>query len=370
MTTFLDLNIAPEICEALRRQGIDRPTEVQSRVIPLAGSCRDIVAQSKTGSGKTLAYLLPVLAKVKAAAATQALIITPTRELAMQVGRVLARLAEATKIRSLIICGGRDIFEQKHKLAKAPQVVVGTPGRLVDHLRRRSIMLNRVNRVILDEADEMMKRGFREDIATLIDETAADRQLMMFSATMPPAVRALSKRYMNNPQEIIIKDDPVSVENIEQIRIDTQDDSKTEKLSRLLTEQQPYLAMVFCRTKKRAADLAMELAGRGFAVDELHGDLTQNKRNQVLKRFRRAELQILVATDLAARGLDIEGITHVYNYDLPIDAESYLHRIGRTGRAGQKGVAVTFVNSREYPKLRQIEAAVKSKLKKATRDSK
>ena len=364
MASFRELKLSEEIAEALRRRGIREATPVQERAIPAVRSGRDVIVKARTGTGKTLAFLLPVMEKIKSVPVAQALVMTPTRELAVQIGRVASFLEEATGVRSLVIYGGRDIERQKERLRRHPQLIIGTPGRLLDHIRRRTIDISRLNKVVLDEADEMMKMGFLEDVGELIGCTAPDRQLMLFSATIPDRVRALSGRYMDRPEEITIDPEQPTLEAIRQVVVDTREETKIDQLCRIIDEEQPYLAMVFCISRERASWVAMELARRGYLADELHGDMTQTQRAQVLRRFRRAELQVLVATDIAGRGLDIEGVTHVVNFDLPRDADRYIHRIGRTGRAGGTGTAITFVNAHEYDRLRRIESAIKSRLEK------
>ena len=365
MTTFKDLGIRSELVDVLHYQGIREATPVQEQAIPAVRAGRDCIVQAQTGTGKTLAFLLPIIEKLKPqAAVAQALVVTPTRELAIQIAKVAKSVGEAAGISSLVIYGGQDIERQKQKLRRHPQLIIGTPGRLLDHLRRRTIDLSRVNKVVLDEADEMMRLGFLEDVELLLKETAPDRQLMLFSATMPDRIRALSLRYMRAPENIAVKSEHVTLDAIEQVIVDTTEETKLDKLCELINQDQPYLAMVFCHTKQRAHMVTMALAARGYLVDELHGDLSQVQRALVLKRFRKAELQILCATDIAARGLDIEGVTHVFNYDIPHDAESYIHRIGRTGRAGEHGKAVTFVNARQYDLLRRIESGIKGRIAK------
>ena len=291
--------------------------------------------------------------------------LAPTRELALQIAKVAALVGEAAGVTSLVLYGGQDIERQKQKLRRHPQLIIGTPGRLLDHLRRGTLDLSQVNKVVLDEADEMMKLGFIEDVEHLLGEVASDRQFLLFSATMPERVKGLARAYMKAPEDIVIKGEHVTLENIEQEIIDTREETKLDTLCDVINRHQPYLAMVFCHTKARVHQVTMALAARGYLVDELHGDLTQVQRSLVLKRFRTAKLQILVATDIAARGLDIEGVTHVVNYDIPRDTEAYIHRIGRTGRAGEKGVAITFVNARQYTQLRRIEAGIKARIEKA-----
>ena len=363
-TTFESLGVSGEIATMLKNSGITTPTEAQILAIPKARKGGDLIFQSQTGTGKTLAYLLPIFEKLKKAAATQVLIIAPTRELAIQIGKVAAKIAEVTGHEVATIHGGSDFLRESDKLSKIPALVVGTPGRLLDHIQRKRLNLSSVNRVVIDEADEILRRGFLEETEALISKTAADRDIWLFSATIPASVRAISRRYMKNPVEILLKAEEVNLKNIRQETVTVREDTKCDTLCSLINEQQPYLALVFCRTKERAAELALELAKRGYLADELHGDLTQAQRKRVLEDFKKAKLQILVATDLATRGLDIEGLTHVYNYDLPIDAESYIHRIGRTGRGGAEGVSVTLATAKDYDKLRKIEAAIKNKLVK------
>ena len=366
MTAFKDLGISANICQTLQKKGIKEATPAQEAAIPLVRASKDVIVQAQTGTGKTLAFLLPILEKIKPQAEiAQALVVTPTRELAIQIAKVAALAGEAAGISSLVIYGGQDIERQKQKLRRHPQLIIGTPGRLLDHLRRQTIDLSKVNKVVLDEADEMLRLGFIEDVEVLLKASANDRQLMLFSATMPDRVKALARRYMNVPENIQIKSEHVTLDSIEQVIIDTTEDTKIDKLCECINSDNPYLAMVFCHTKERAHKVTMALAARGYLVDELHGDLSQVQRALVLKRFRKAELQILCATDIAARGLDIEGVTHVFNFDIPHDAESYIHRIGRTGRAGEAGKAITFVNARQYDLLRRIETGIKNRIRKA-----
>ena len=366
MTSFEEFGLSPSVVEVLRQHGIREATPVQERAIPVLRAGRDAIVQAQTGTGKTLAYLLPLVERIKPQAETaQALVLAPTRELAQQIDKVASVVCGAADVTSLVLYGGQDIERQKQKLRRHPQLIIGTPGRLLDHLRRQTIDLSQVNKVVLDEADEMMRLGFIEDVETLLEATAADRQLMLFSATMPDRVKALSTRYMTAPQNLEIKSEHVTLDAIDQVIIDTREETKIDKLCEIINQEQPYLAMVFCHTRARVHQVTMALAARGYLVDELHGDLTQVQRALVLKRFRTAKLQILVATDIAARGLDIEGVTHVINYDLPRDTEAYIHRIGRTGRAGEKGTAITFVNARQYDQLRRIEAGIKARIAKA-----
>ncbi|WP_106627258.1 DEAD/DEAH box helicase [Selenomonas massiliensis] len=365
MTHFDQLGVSETLCALLKKQGITEPTPVQEQALPPMRAGRDVIAQAQTGTGKTLAFLLPLLEKIKPqGAAAQALVIAPTRELAIQITRVAEPLGAALGIGTVVIYGGADIERQKEKLRRQPQLIIGTPGRLLDHVRRGTLALGSVNKVVLDEADEMLKMGFIEDVETLLTKTAQDYQLALFSATMPERIVRLTKRFMTNPAHIRIEGERATLENIEQIALSVSEGTKLDRLCASINEEAPYLAMVFCATKERTRKLMMELAQRGYLVDALSGDLTQTQRAFVLRRFRAAKLQILCATDIAARGLDIEGVTHVYNYDLPPTVTDYIHRIGRTGRAGAQGKAITLVAAHQHEKLRKMEAALKERLRR------
>ena len=366
MMPFAEIGVSEALCTLLKNRGISVPTPVQERAVPAMRAGRDVIAQAQTGTGKTLAFLLPVLEKIKPqGAVVQALVIAPTRELAIQIARVAEPLAALLGIGTVLVYGGADIERQKEKLRRHPQLVIGTPGRLLDHVRRGTLALGSVNKVVLDEADEMLKLGFIEDVETLLEHTAQDYQLALFSATMPERIVQLTKRFMHNPARIKIEGEHTTLENIEQIALSVNEGEKLDRLCASINEEAPYLAMVFCATKERTHALMMALAGRGYLVDALSGDLTQTQRAFVLRQFRAAKLQILCATDIAARGLDIEGVTHVYNYDLPPTVTDYIHRIGRTGRAGARGRAITLVTARQHEKLRKIEAALKERLARA-----
>ena len=362
---FEDLKVSAALCEILRRQGISEPTPVQERVIPSARSGKDLIIQSKTGTGKTLAFLLPTLERLKKISVAQELIVAPTRELATQISKVAAELCVALEIDSILICGGQDIDRQKEKLRRIPQLIIGTPGRILDHVRRGTINLASVNKIVIDEADELLKLGFIEDVENLIRETAADRQLILCSATIPARIRQLAADFMRSPKEIFVEAKTVTLENINQVVVKVKPEKKFARLLEILQEENPYLAIIFCAKKETAANLALELATKKFLVEELHGDLTQQQRNFVMKKFRTAEIQILVATDIAARGLDIEGVTHVISYDVPRDVETYIHRIGRTGRAGESGSAITLVTADEIERLRKIEVGIKKQIRVA-----
>jgi ATP-dependent RNA helicase DeaD len=364
-TSFSALGIRPELTQFLQATGISRPTPVQVQAIPALMSGKDVIAQAQTGTGKTLAFLLPILEKIKPSAPhVQALIITPTRELALQITAEAAKLANILDINVLSVHGGKDVTEQIRKLKGQPHVVIGTPGRLLDHVRRKTLVLAGVSRLVLDEADQMLHMGFLEEVNELIELTSAKRQIMLFSATMPPKVKGLAARYMDKPADIRIQTENITLDEIKQIMVELPEESKLDRLCSMIDEYQPYLAIVFCHTKERAKAVNTALIQRGYNTDELHGDLSQAKRTQVMRRFSEAKLQILVATDIAARGLDIEGVTHVFSYDIPHDPESYIHRIGRTGRAGETGTAITFISPGEHMYLRLIEQGIKASIEK------
>lgn len=362
---FLTLGIRPEVNSHLKELGITQPTPIQAKAIPLLMAGKDLVAQSQTGTGKTLAFLIPILEHVDVNKPyVQALVVTPTRELALQISKEAKKLADKLGVNVLSIYGGHTLEKQMNQLKGKTHVVIGTPGRLLDLFRRKALNLAGVSKLVLDEADQMLHMGFLDDVEELLNQTSAKRQTMLFSATIPSRIRTLASRYMVKPTDIRLQAQNVTLDEIKQVIVETSQEEKLDRLCSMIDEYRPYLAMVFCHTKQRAIALNAALAQRGYEVDELHGDLSQNKREQVMRRFRNAKLQILVVTDIAARGLDIEGITHVFNYDIPHDVESYIHRIGRTGRAGQTGTAVTFVVPGEHTYLRMIEQGIRASIKR------
>ncbi|VBB09737.1 dead/deah box helicase [Lucifera butyrica] len=362
---FLTLGIRQELNNYLRESGITKPTPIQERAIPVLMAGKDLVAEAQTGTGKTFAFLLPVVEAIDVKKHyVQALILTPTRELALQIAKEAKKLADILGITVLAVYGGHALQPQINRLKEKPQLVIGTPGRLLDHLRRKTLIIAGVSRLVLDEADQMLHMGFLDEVETIIRQTPDNRQTMLFSATIPPQIRRLAARYMKKPADIRLQTQNVTLDEIRQIVVETTQEEKLDKLSALIDEFRPYLAMVFCHTKERVGAVALALAQRGYEVDEVHGNLSQNKRERVMQRFRDAKIQILVVTDIAARGLDIEGVTHIFNYDIPHDVESYIHRIGRTGRAGETGTAVTFVIPQEMKYLRKIEQGIRSSIKK------
>ncbi len=368
MKSFQTLGIAPAIADMLSHQGIQAPTPVQEQSIPHIFKGRDILAQAQTGTGKTYAFLLPSLQQIKTDIHhEQVLIIAPTRELAKQIADVALALAPSLDIDVLSLIGGKTIENQLQKLHRHPHMIIGTPGRLLDHCGRNSLNLEHVSRIIVDEADQMLQAGFLEDIDTLISMTPKKRQLLFFSATIPDKIRALAKKHMNSPMVLnILAGNTITLDTIEQKIYMLQEEQKLPKLCAMLEEMNPYLAIVFCNTKERTSQLAEQLIAKGFNIGELHGDLSQGRRTQILRDFAKAKTQILVATDIAARGIDIEGITHIFNYDVPHDVDYYIHRIGRTGRAGSDGLAIMFATQADTEWVRRIEQNIKATITKYT----
>ncbi len=357
--SFMELGVREPLVHALKKDGLTVPTPIQEATIPLLLSGRDVIGQAQTGTGKTLAFLLPIFERIQVKeAATQAIVVTPTRELAIQIAAEAKKLAGSVGATILAAYGGQDVESQIRKLKGAPHLIICTPGRMLDHMRRGTMRLDRVSFLVLDEADQMLTMGFLPEVERIIMELPRSRQTMLYSATMPDAIRHLAKQFMRSPESVKISGKRVTLEGIKQIVVQTTDRAKLDACIEMLNRDQPYLGVLFCRTKIRAKKLAESLAEAGFSVGELHGDLSQAKREQVMKRFREAKIQLLVATDVAARGLDVEGITHVYNYDIPHDTDSYIHRIGRTGRAGNEGVAITFAAPRDESFLQQIERRI------------
>ena len=359
MNAFMQLGITDRLSQLLYKVGIKTPTAIQQAAIPAIFKGKDLVGRSETGTGKTLAYLLPLMQRIHVETEnTQVLIMTPTRELAKQVFQVAGIFAKEMKIDVTDVIGGRTIENQIQKLKRDPHMVIGTPGRLLDHLRRRTLDVANVKAVVLDEADQMLAAGFREDIDALIDEMPKKRQVLLFSATMTEEAKKLSHKYMKSSFKIDVAEKAVA-STVEQRVYET---TKTRKLALLihhLNSMNPYMALVFCNTRDGAHELAGKLQeNTDFIVDEIHGDMTQGQRNQVIREFAKAKIRILVASDIAARGIDVEGITHVFNYDIPRNLEYYIHRIGRTGRAGTDGVSITYATPEDGTLLRRLEKSI------------
>ena len=351
--------------KALEKMGFEEATPIQAETIPLAMKGSDVIGQAQTGTGKTAAFGIPMIEKIDSKQRKiQGMVVTPTRELAIQVAEEINRLGKFKGVRTLPVYGGQHMERQIRSLKDGPQIVVATPGRLLDHMRRRTIRTKDIQTVVLDEADEMLNMGFIDDIKNILKGIPDERQTLLFSATMPKEIRDIATNLMKNPKEIKVKAKEMTVENIDQYFMEIPDRDKFDTLTNHLDINDPALAIVFSRTKKRVDEITEGLQARGFQAEGIHGDLTQGKRMSVLNKFKNGRVEVLVATDVAARGLDISGVTHVYNFDIPQDPESYVHRIGRTGRAGRTGEAISFITPREMAHLKLIEKTTKSKMKR------
>ncbi|MBE9910377.1 degradosome RNA helicase CshA [Enterococcus mundtii] len=360
---FKELELSPELLKSVERAGFEEATPIQSETIPLALEGKDVIGQAQTGTGKTAAFGLPMLEKIDANRhELQGLVIAPTRELAIQTQEELYRLGRDKRVRVQAVYGGADIGRQIRGLKDRPHIVVGTPGRMLDHINRHTLKLGTVETLVLDEADEMLNMGFLEDIESIISKVPDQRQTLLFSATMPPAIKNIGVKFMKDPTHVKIKTKEMTADLIDQYYVRAKEYEKFDVMTRLLDVQSPELTIVFGRTKRRVDELARGLEARGYRAEGIHGDLSQQKRMSVLRSFKSGHLDILVATDVAARGLDISGVTHVYNYDIPQDPESYVHRIGRTGRAGKGGMSVTFVTPNEMGYLHVIENLTKKRM--------
>lgn len=364
MQSFTDIGLSSSTIEKLKKQGIKQPTPIQAKVIPPLLKGGDLIAQAQTGTGKTFAFVLPILEKLDADANhVQTLILTPTRELAIQITDEIMKMKEDS-VKVLAVYGGQDVDKQLKVLQRDVSIVVATPGRLIDHIKRGTIDLSRISYFVLDEADQMLHIGFLDEIGFIMRKIPKARQTLLFSATISKEVEKLAKKYTRNAEYFTVEAKQGPAKTVKQVSIHTTDRAKQGTLMSLVKEANPYMAVIFCRTKRRVTKLYEILLANKFSCGQLHGDLSQTKREQVMKAFRDGKFQLLIATDVAARGLDIDGITHVYNYDIPMDAESYVHRIGRTGRAGTEGYAVTFYSSDDRPLLDEIEEQLDIKIEK------
>lgn len=361
---FDDLDLNDEILRAVKEMGFEEASPIQAKAIPVVLSGRDLVGQAQTGTGKTAAFGIPMLQMLDTEnKRPQAMILCPTRELAIQVSDEIRRLAKFMHgAKVLPIYGGQNITNQIRAIKKGVNIIVGTPGRVMDHLRRHTLKTEDLKMVILDEADEMLNMGFREDIETILHEMPENRQTLLFSATMPKAIMELRKKYQDHAKVVKIVKKELTVSNIEQSYFEVRSRRKLEVLCRLLDMYTPKLSVVFCNTKRKADEVAEQLKGRGYFAEGLHGDLKQSQRDRVMKSFRNGRVDILVATDVAARGIDVDDVDAVFNYDLPQDDEFYVHRIGRTGRAGRTGSAFTFVERKERRKLKEIMRYCRTKI--------
>ncbi len=363
---FAELGLSPEVLKAVEKMGFEEASPIQSAAIPVLLTGADVIGQSQTGSGKTAAFAIPAIEKVDPALrAPQVLILCPTRELAVQVAEEVAKLAAFKRgVRELPIYGGASYDRQIRGLKDGAQIVIGTPGRVIDHLDRRTLRLDSLKMVILDEADRMLDMGFRDDIENVLQQAPPERQTVLFSATMPRGIQDLIRKYTTNAENVRIEAQTLTMPAIDQVYYEVDRRSKLEALSRIIDVQDIKCSIIFCATKMMCDQLTEHLVARGYIADKLHGDVTQSMRERVMKRFRERKVEFLVATDVAARGLDVDDIEVVFNYDLPHDGEDYVHRIGRTGRAGRSGRAITFVAGREVRKLEGMIKLTKGRIRR------
>jgi ATP-dependent RNA helicase DeaD len=364
--TFKDLGLNEKTIRALKKKGFEEPTEIQAKTIPyLLNEEKDLIAQAQTGTGKTAAFGLPLIEKLdEKAKHVQAIILAPTRELVIQVCEEINSLKGDYRISATTIYGGQSIEQQLRKLKRGVSIVVGTPGRVMDHLRRGSLKIDRISYFILDEADEMLNMGFIEDIETILDTTPKDKRVLLFSATMPQRIKLLAEKYMSSKYLHIKTKTKLTVSLTDQIYFEVARKDKFEALSRIIDIENAFYGLVFCRTKIGVDELSAKLLDRGYNAEGLHGDISQAQRERILDKFRKRRVTILAATDVAARGIDVENLTHVINYSIPQDPEAYIHRIGRTGRAGKKGTAITFITPDEFRKLGFIKRITEADIRK------
>ncbi len=361
---FEELHLHQEILRAVAEMGFEAASPIQAQAIPAQLEGHDMVGQAQTGTGKTAAFGIPLLQKIDPDnKKLQAIVLLPTRELAIQVAEEIRRLAKFMHgIKVLPVYGGQDIVRQIRALKDGVQVVIGTPGRVMDHLHRKTLRVDQVHTVVLDEADEMLNMGFLEDMETILSQLPPNRQTVMFSATMPPAIAEIARKFQNNPVMVRVVKKELTVPKVEQFYYEVKPKNKVEVLCRLMDLYSPKLSVVFCNTKKGVDELVQSLQGRGYFAEGLHGDLKQEQRDRVMNAFRNGRTDILVATDVAARGIDVDDVEAVFNYDIPQDDEYYVHRIGRTGRAGREGKAFSLVVGKEVYKLRDIQRYCKTKI--------
>lgn len=360
---FKSLGINEETIKILKRSGIVSPTPIQAQAIPFIKAGKDVIGEAQTGTGKTLAFLLPLFENINPKMVqVQVLILSPTRELALQITTEAEKLAESRNINVLAVYGGKDPNKQLRKLNNGAHVVIATPGRLLDYIGRQTIDLRHTKAFVLDEADQMLFMGFKNEVESVISQLPKKRQTLCFSATMDAAVKKLAYRYTKDPVVVSIKKQEVTLSGIRQELVETTDRWKQASLLKVLEEDNPFLAIIFCRTKRRVDALYEALKNQNLNVAKLHSDVLQSKRERIMKSFRKADIQYLVATDVAARGLDVSGVTHIYNYDIPETPETYIHRIGRTGRAGEEGYTCLFVDPKNIATLKDIEKHIKMPL--------
>jgi len=362
---FSDLNVSEEVLKAVKDMGFEETTPIQAMTIPLALEGKDLVGQAQTGTGKTAAFTIPMLEAIDTDDhSVQALILCPTRELAVQISEEVSKIAKYKRNVSILpIYGGQDIERQIRALRKGVHIVIGTPGRVLDHLRRRTLKMGGLKMLILDEADEMLNMGFREDIELVLESVDHPIQTMLFSATMPKEILKIINKYQKDPQILKVEHKQLTTPNINQVYLEVKDKDKVEILSRLMELYNYKLSIVFCNTKKRVDEVTDMLQARGYMCDKIHGDMKQTLRMNVINKFKRGDIEILIATDVAARGLDIDDVAAVFNFDMPSHEEYYVHRIGRTGRAGKEGTAFTFITYRDFYQLKNIQRYTKSEIK-------
>jgi len=365
--TFYEFGISDKVVVSLSEMGFEEPTPIQKIAIPPALEGKDIIGQAQTGTGKTAAFGIPLIEQRPEAKRRNpyAIVLAPTRELAVQVSQEINKMSARANVSALPIYGGQSIELQIRSLRRGADIVVGTPGRVLDHIRRKTLVLKDIKTVVLDEADEMLNMGFIDDIEKILGGIPAERQTMLFSATMPKEILRMSKNYMNKPVHVGVDASEMVVAKIKQVFYEVRDEDKIKALTRLLDVEGPALTLVFCHTKKEVDDVAGRLQQMGYPAGAIHGDFTQSHRDEMMRKFKGGEIDILVATDVAARGLDIPDVSHVINFSIPQDPEGYIHRIGRTGRAGKSGIAITFVTPRQYRQLKLIEQSAKTQIKKA-----
>lgn len=363
--SFSELGIQPEILKSINEMGFEAPTSIQAHSIPIINSGKDMVGQAQTGTGKTAAFGIPALQIAdKNSNIPSVIILCPTRELAIQVTGELIKLSKYDRgISVLPVYGGQPISRQLKALKQGVQIVVGTPGRVIDHLKRGTLKLDNLKMVILDEADEMLNMGFREDLEKILSYSKGKCQTVMFSATVPRAIQNIMNKWMHNPEMVKIEGKTETAAGIDQYFMEVRDSMRTEAITRVVDMANFKLTLIFCNTKRKCDELVQDLQARGYSSDALHGDMNQTVRDKVMGKFRRGQIDILVATDVAARGLDVENVDVVFNYDVPNDPEYYVHRIGRTGRAGRSGLAITFTSGRKKKGIRFIEKMIRTQLK-------
>ncbi|PJI10369.1 MULTISPECIES: DEAD/DEAH box helicase [Clostridium] len=365
---FSDLKLNSSVLKAIDDMGFEEPSKIQAEAIPVVIDGYDMIGQAQTGTGKTVAFGAPIISKIKDMEnkeGIQSIILTPTRELAIQITDELTRLSKYARVKVLPVYGGQSIERQVRAIKRGVDIIVATPGRIMDHIKRRTVKLDKVKFLVLDEADEMLDMGFIDDIEGIIKNINSDRQTMLFSATMPQPIKRLASHYMKKEvKHIAIMKNSLTVEKIKQFYFEVKNKDKFEALCRIIDVEEPEITIIFCRTKRGVDELVESMQFRGYNVEGMHGDMSQNQRISTLKKFKENNIDFLVATDVAARGIDVHNVSHVINYDIPQDMESYVHRIGRTGRANAEGTAYSLVTPKEYIMIKQIEKFTKSKIRR------